>query len=178
MIRIDFSRLRFLVVEDSAPMRRIMRTILHGFGSRDVYEAEDGASGLEAFQHYSPDIIITDWVMPVFDGIDLTSVIRQPDSSQNPYVPIIMVTGHTQRKRVIQARDAGITEFLAKPVSAKALYQRILSVIAAPRPFIKAHAYFGPDRRRTKGVNYAGPERRKTQASEIHRGDIFEKVKM
>jgi two-component system, chemotaxis family, chemotaxis protein CheY len=177
MIRIDFSRLRFLVVEDSAPMRRIMRTILHGFGSRDVYEAEDGASGLEAFQHYSPDIIITDWVMPVFDGIELTSAIRQPDASLNPYVPIILVTGHTQRKRVIQARDAGITEFLAKPVSAKALYQRILSVIAVPRPFIKARSFFGPDRRRTKGANYAGPERRKTSADEIHRADAFEKVK-
>ena len=53
-------------------MRRILRTLLHGFGTREVYEAEDGAAGLEAFTHYSPDIVITDWAMPIFDGLELT----------------------------------------------------------------------------------------------------------
>src|SRR5271163_1993874 len=145
MVRIDFSRLRFLVIEDSAPMRRILRTVLHGFGSRDVYEAEDGAAGLESFMHHSPDIVVTDWVMPLFNGVELTAMIRQPGANPNPFVPIIMLTGHTQKKRIIEARDAGVTEFLAKPVSAKSLYQRILSVVVNPRPFIKARQYFGPD---------------------------------
>ena len=67
MLRIDFHRLRFLVVDDNAHMRRILRTLLHGFGAREVYEAEDGAAG-RAFTHYSPDIVITDWAMPIFDG--------------------------------------------------------------------------------------------------------------
>ena len=56
MIRIDFNRLRFLVIDDNAHMRRIVRTLLHGFGARDVYEAEDGAAGLDAFTHHVPDI--------------------------------------------------------------------------------------------------------------------------
>jgi hypothetical protein len=57
MVRIDFNRLRFLVIDDNAHMRRILRTLLHGFGTREVYEAEDGAAGLEAFTHYLPDIV-------------------------------------------------------------------------------------------------------------------------
>ena len=78
MVRIDFNRLRFLVIDDNAHMRRILRTLLHGFGAREVYEAEDGAAGLEAFTHYIPDIVITDWAMPIFDGLELMQMIRQP----------------------------------------------------------------------------------------------------
>jgi CheY-like chemotaxis protein/HPt (histidine-containing phosphotransfer) domain-containing protein len=144
MVRIDFNKLRFLVIDDNAHMRRILRTLLHGFGARDVYEAEDGAAGLEAFTHYMPDIVLTDWAMPIFDGLELAQMIRQPGANANPYVPIIMLTGHSEKKRVVSARDAGITEFMAKPISAKALYQRILNVVANPRPFIKTKTYFGP----------------------------------
>ncbi len=169
MVRIEFSRLRFLVIDDNAHMRRILRTLLHGFGTREVYEAEDGAAGLEAYTHYSPDLVITDWAMPVFDGLELTQMIRQPDANTNPYVPIIMLTGHSEKKRVIGARDAGVTEFLAKPISAKGLYQRILNVVANPRPFIKTTSYFGPDRRRGVNPSYAGPERRKGEKADIIR---------
>src|SRR5215204_5898091 len=160
MIRIDFNRLRFLVIDDNAHMRRILRTLLHGFGTREVYEAEDGAAGLEAFTHYSPDIVITDWAMPIFDGLELTRMIRQPNANANPYVPIIMLTGHSEKKRVVAARDTGVTEFLAKPISAKGLYQRILNVVANPRPFIRTKPYFGPDLRRNTTTPYIGPARR------------------
>lgn len=160
MVRVDFTKLRILVVDDNAHMRRIVRTLLHGFGSREVYEAEDGAAGLEMFTTHLPDIIIVDWAMPIFDGIELAQMIRQPDAKGNPYAPIIMLTGHSEKRRVTMARDAGITEFLAKPISAKGLYQRILNVVANPRPFIKTKTYFGPDRRRNNSNTYIGPERR------------------
>ena len=113
-------------------MRRILRTLLHSFGAREVYEAEDGATALEMYSHYVPDIVITDWAMPIFDGIELAQMIRQPDSKGNPFAPIIMLTGHSEKRRVTVARDAGVTEFLAKPISAKGLYQRILNVVASP----------------------------------------------
>jgi CheY-like chemotaxis protein len=167
MIRIDFSRLRFLIIEDNPHMRRIIRALLYGFGAREVYEAEDGASGLEAFTTNLPDIVITDWVMPIIDGLELTQMIRQPEANTNPFVPIIMLTGHSEKRRVIAARDAGVTEFLAKPISSKALYQRILNVVANPRPFIRTETYFGPDRRRNSNASYAGPERRKGGKAEI-----------
>src|SRR5450432_3857545 len=95
-------------------------------------------------------------------------MIRQPGANANPFVPIIMLTGRTQRKNIVKARDAGITEFLAKPFSAKSLYERILNIVVNPRPFIKAKQYFGPDRRRSKGTNYTGPERRKCVAQSIN----------
>jgi two-component system, chemotaxis family, chemotaxis protein CheY len=160
MIRIEFHRLRFLVVDDNQHMRRIVRQLLHGFGSREIYEAEDGASGLEAFNGHNPDIVITDWAMPILDGLELTQMIRKPDANANPYVPIIMLSGHSEKSRVMQARDAGVTEFLAKPIAAKALYERVLSVVLNPRPFIRTASFFGPDRRRNVNPNYSGPERR------------------
>jgi len=167
MVRVDFNKLRFLVIDDNAHMRRILRTLLHGFGAREVYEAEDGASGLEAFTHYVPDIVLTDWAMPVLDGLELAQMIRQPGATANPYVPIIMLTGYSEKRRVVAARDAGVTEFLAKPVSSTALYQRILSVVASPRPFVKANAFFGPDRRRNVNPNYMGPQRRRGRKAEV-----------
>src|SRR6202162_4267871 len=160
MVRIDFNRLRFLVIDDNAHMRRILRTLLHGFGTREVYEAEDGAAGLEAFTHYMPDIVLADRVLPIFDALELRQMIRQHGANATPYVPIIMLTGHSEKKRVVSARNAGVTEFLAKPISAKALYERIFNVVANPRPFIKTKTYVGPDRRRNTSNAYIGPERR------------------
>jgi two-component system chemotaxis response regulator CheY len=177
MARINFNRLRFLVIDDNAHMRLILRTLLHSFGTREVYEAEDGAAGLEAFTHYTPDIVLTDWTMPIFDGLELTQMIRQPGANANPYVPIIMLTGHAEKKRVVGARDAGITEFLAKPISAKALYQRVFNVVANPRPFIKTKTYFGPDRRRNVNLSYVGPERRKgAKTDTIRQQPLLDKV--
>src|SRR6201997_1223736 len=179
MVRIDFNRLRFLVIDDNAHMRRILRTLLHSFGTREVYEAEDGASGLEAFTPIIPYIVIPDWVMPIFDGLELTQMIRQPGANANPYVPIIMLTGYSDKKRVIASRDAGVTEFLAKPISAKSLYERIFNVVANPRPFIKTRTYFGPDRRRNVNPNYVGPERRKGGKAEVIRQQpLLEKAKV
>jgi DNA-binding response OmpR family regulator len=94
-------------------------------------------------------------------------------------VAIIMLTGHSEKKRVVAARDAGVTEFLAKPISAKALYQRIVNIVVNPRPFIKTRSYFGPDRRRNVNLNYAGVERRKGgKADIIKQQALFDKVKM
>ncbi|HEY2211609.1 MAG TPA: response regulator [Bradyrhizobium sp.] len=167
MFRIDFNKLRFLVCDDNPHMRRILRMLLHSFGAREVYESEDGATALEMYSHYVPDIVITDWSMPIFDGLELAQMIRQPESKGNPYAPIIMLTGHSEKRRVTVARDAGVTEFLAKPISAKGLYQRILNVVANPRPFIKTKTYFGPDRRRNTSNAYIGPERRAGCEAEV-----------
>jgi CheY-like chemotaxis protein len=177
MSRIDFNRLRFVVVDDNAHMRRIVRTLLNGFGAREVTEAEDGAAGLEAFTQNVPDIVITDWAMPIFDGVELTQMIRQPGANPNPFVPIIMLTGHSEKRRVVAARDAGVTEFLVKPLSARALYERIINVVMNPRPFVRTKTYFGPDRRRSLNANYAGPERRRGGAADfITQQPLFEKA--
>lgn len=78
------------------------------------------------------------------------------------YVPVIMLTGHAETERVPMSRDAGINHFLTKPVSVKALSDRIVSLIDHPRPFIRTQRYFGPDRRRKNlGPPESLDERRK-----------------
>ena len=160
MAKIAFENLRFVIVDDNTHMRRIIRTMLRAFGSREIHEAEDGASGLEAVQAYSPDILITDIKMPIFDGIELIQMIRNPDGFQAPFIPIIVLSAYTEKRQVITAREAGSTEFLCKPVSASALYQRIQNIIINPRPFIRTKTYFGPDRRRQVKAGVSDNERR------------------
>ncbi|MBO6674084.1 MAG: response regulator [Rhizobiales bacterium] len=162
----DLSQISVLLVDDSLYMRRLLRSLLQGLGVRHVLEAEDGASALEVFQQQPVDIIITDWVMPVFDGLELTAAVRNPETSDNPYTPIIMLSAYTERSRVIQARDAGVTEFLCKPISAKQLYLRLENCIVKPRPFIRTQRFFGPDRRRFVHPNYVGEKKRQDDTDE------------
>jgi len=139
---IGFDALRFLVIDDSAHMRTVVRTLLQGFGARKIYEADDGASGLEACIHFMPDIVLTDWVMPNLDGLEFTRVIRQSGVNADPYVPIIMVSSQTEQTRIDKAYDAGVTQFLTKPLSARALYAAILTVVANPNAFHRDRELF------------------------------------
>ena len=143
---VDFSELTFVVAEDGAYMRTIIRNMLQGFGCRKIHEAEDGAAALEMIERVMPDIVLLDWVMPVLDGSDVMRMIRQPDHPM-AYVPVIMITAHTERKRIMEARQLGVHEVLSKPLSAKAISQRIRAVILQPRPFINEGGYFGPEPR-------------------------------
>jgi len=165
MAKIAFDQLRFVVVDDNAHMRRILRTMLRAFGSREIYEAEDGASGLEAVEGYQPDILITDLKMPIFDGIELIQMIRNPDGFSQAYLPIIVLSAYSEKDRVIAARDAGANEFLCKPVSAATLYGRVENIIKNPRPFIRTNNYFGPDRRRQEQP-FSGEDKRLANVEE------------
>ncbi|MBL4757995.1 MAG: response regulator [Rhizobiales bacterium] len=176
MSKIAFDRLSFLVVDDNSHMRRLVRSLLHGFGSRQVYEAEDGAAGLEGVENYNPDILITDWAMPIFDGLELVQMIRNPDSCSNAYIPIVMLTGHSEKEKVVQARNFGVTEFLCKPISAKSLYDRIFNIVMNPRPYVKTAGFFGPDRRRFDNPNYTGIERRAVKVEGNEAQDDIDKM--
>lgn len=165
MVAYNIERLNFLIVDDNKHMRALVKSILHALGSKNTTEASDGADAFKELRHYPADIIICDWNMSPLDGLDFVRLVRTGKDSPNPFVPIIMLTGHTEMNRVLEARDAGVHEFLAKPISAKKLYSRIRAIIEHPREFIRAGLYFGPDRRRTKnGGGYKGPERRKAGA--------------
>ena len=156
----NLEQLQVMLVEDNLNMRALLRSLLHAFGIRGIRDAFNGEHAITEMSHYKPDILITDWVMEPVDGIALSRFIRADDRSPDVFMPIIMVTGHTQEWRVLQARDAGVTEFLAKPISATALYHRILSVIEKPRPFVRTTTFFGPCRRRQNWSEYIGPDRR------------------
>jgi len=154
----------FLIVDPNAFMRSLIKNVLHVFGAEKFIEANDGADAFKAMQNLVPDIIITEWMMDPLDGLDFTRLVRTGKDSLNPFVPIIMTTAYSELQRVVEARDAGITEFIAKPLSAKTLIARITAVIGRPRPFIRSTRYFGPDRRRRRTSEYKGPERRQSVA--------------
>lgn len=158
----DLTRLNILIIDDNRHMRTLVRSILMALGIRNITEAEEGASAIKVMKTIDADIVICDWQMKPMDGIQFTKMIRKSENSPDIYVPIIMLTGHTEMTRVVIARDAGVNEFLAKPVSAKNIYQRIKMILESPRQYIRTDDYFGPDRRRRADPSYNGEERRKS----------------
>ena len=114
---------------------------------------------MEILQTWPVDIVIVDWEMSPVNGIELTRNIRKMKDSYISFLPVIMLTAHSEKSRIIEARDSGVNEYVVKPLSALSLFKKIQSVIEDPRPFIQNKSYFGPDRRR-KDDAYRGEERR------------------
>lgn len=156
----QFERLNVLVVEDTAPMSKLLVSVLENLGIKSITTAKDGEKAFEIFQKDNHDIILTDWLMEPMDGISLTAEVRKNTLSPNRMVPIILITGYSAWVRVEEARDAGVTEFLVKPFTANDLARRVAHVINKPRDFIETQDFFGPDRRRRKDPNFKGPFRR------------------
>jgi len=150
---------RFLVVDDNMFIRTMVRLVLKTMGAREVQEVPNGAEALKVLQQYQPDILIVDWEMEPISGIELVHQLRSAQDTPLAFVPVIMLSGHSEAERVTAARDAGINEFVVKPFSAQGLFSRIQAVIERPRPFVKVEGYFGPDRRR-KIQPFDGEDRR------------------
>jgi two-component system, chemotaxis family, chemotaxis protein CheY len=156
-----FEHLKALIVEDNQHMRELLRSLLSMVGITTIFEATDGETAFALLREKQPDMVFTDLSMQPMDGIAFARQVRLSRDSPNPYIPIIMVTGHTERHRIEAARDAGVTEVLAKPITAGNLFQRVGEIIERPRPFIKCTGYFGPDRRRRTDPDFVGPFRRR-----------------
>jgi CheY-like chemotaxis protein len=136
-----------LIVDDNQFMRKVVRNLLVNLGVKTIYEAGDGVAGLEAIRTFAPDIVILDWEMPLLDGAELARIVRSPGAFPVPDVPIIMLSGHVERWRIEQAQRLGINEFLKKPVSGKALLDRMVTILAHPRPMVRLGEYYGPQPR-------------------------------
>jgi two-component system chemotaxis response regulator CheY len=147
-VRTLMGLIKVLIVDDEYYSRKVIRTLLMSVGCTKVHEANDGASGLDAIRAINPDIVLLDWEMPGIDGPSFVRKVRSPDHFPLPNVPIIMLTGHGERARVLEAVRVGVHEFLLKPVSSKALEGRILSVLTKPRPMVKRGDYYGPEPRK------------------------------
>lgn len=162
----DLSRLNLLLVDDNAHMLHIVRLLIRSFGITQIYDTRDPVEALDIGRHDTIDIVVTDYQMDLLDGLELTRMIRTANDSRNTLVPIILLTAYTERSRILEARDAGVTEVCAKPVNAAQLWTKIAAAINTPRPFVRSRTYFGPDRRR-KNLVYRGPERRSEPPEEI-----------
>jgi CheY-like chemotaxis protein len=175
MQKLHWDRISVLAVDDNAFMRNLLTTTIKAFGIMDVVTEADGASAIErlklsmtdpiAASLGTIDLILSDFVMPGVDGNLFLRWIRTGNNGPDRFVPFLMVSGAADKYVVEQARDTGVTEFLAKPFSAQSVADRILQIINYPRQFVLAPSFFGPDRRRTESS--FEEERRITERSQI-----------
>lgn len=155
-----YDLLRVLLVDDNHYMRVLLGEILRATGVKHIYEATDGAEGLQMMRDHAIDVVMTDLSMQPLDGIDFVRLLRNSPDSPNQLAPVIMITGHSTLARVHEARDAGVSEFLAKPLTARGVIERLHQAVEHARPFVRSEGYFGPDRRRRSDPHYRGPWRR------------------
>ncbi len=100
------------------------------------------------------------------DGLQFTQKVRRSPSYRQPWLPIVILSGYSDLPHILQARDAGATDFLTKPFVPITLFKRIVDVIERPRLLVQVESYHGPCRRRRK-MDYDGPERRRADAPEV-----------
>ncbi|MDP1873217.1 response regulator [Phenylobacterium sp.] len=168
----DLSDLKVLVVDDHTNTVRLIVDVLRAAGIGAVFSAAEGLSARQVLAREEPDVVFTDWRMPLMDGLELTRSIRaaavaRDRSVPNPAIPVIMVTGHRSAAEVEVAREAGVNEFVMKPFTPAALLSRLQAVLTQPRSFIVSANYLGPDRRRKAEISYAGPLRRTSDPDEV-----------
>jgi two-component system, chemotaxis family, chemotaxis protein CheY len=120
--------MRFLVVDDSSTMRRIVVNSLQRLGLKDVVEAEDGVDAMTKFNS-RVGCVITDWNMPTMTGLELTVAIRaHPEGST---VPILMVTARSTREDIIAALNAGVQNYIVKPFTPDLLREKLEAILPA-----------------------------------------------
>ena len=160
MQKLDLSQIRFLLIDPNPLSIELTQDVLVMMGARQILKRARTDLALEALRSDPYDIVITEWNTAPMSGLEFIEYVRTSPSSPNRLMPVLLMTARSEQEYVLQARDRGMTEFLAKPFTVEALYRRLVSIIAYPRPFIDAERYFGPDRRRRRDIGYKGPERR------------------
>jgi CheY-like chemotaxis protein len=150
-------KIKVLVVDDDLYMRKVVRAMLIAIGVRNIIEAQNGTAGLDMIREQRPDVVFVDWEMPGMDGLAFVKQVRSPSTFPIPDVPIILLTGHGDRWRVLEAARLGVHEYLLKPVSTKALLERIASVLIRPRKMVQMADYYGPAPRRLMVIDEAAP---------------------
>jgi len=156
----DLTQLSILVLEKHLLIRKLLTDVFEVFGVPTVQSTFDPGIAWDMFLRTNIDIILTDWTEGL-DGMAFLTKVRRDEDSPDPFVPVIVCTANTEYRHVCHARDQGMTEYLAKPVSANTIYGRICAMVETHRPFIRAAGFFGPDRRRHPDDDYAGINRRK-----------------
>jgi two-component system, chemotaxis family, chemotaxis protein CheY len=144
----QLTKIKVLVVDDEPSMRKVTRALLQAVGVKNILEAPDGSSGLDAIRTHAPDVVILDWEMPGTNGPQFMRAVRSPRSFPLPDVPVIMLTGHSERACVMEAMRLGVNEYLVKPVSSIALLARVVSILAKPRKMLQQGDYYGPEPRK------------------------------
>ncbi|MGE0859265.1 MAG: chemotaxis response regulator CheY [Gammaproteobacteria bacterium] len=118
--------MKILVVDDFSTMRRIIRNLLRDLGFSNTDEADDGSTALPMLRTGKYDFLITDWNMPIMEGIDLVKTIRADADLRD--LPILMVTAEARREQIVAAAEAGVNGYIVKPFTAQTLEQKIQKI--------------------------------------------------
>jgi len=153
--------LKVCIVDSDSQMRQMIRDALTGMGISQIRECADSGRAQQLIDEFRPDLCIFDWATGPLDEITFVKNLRARESEDNLGMQLIMMMGNANTRRVIEARNAGVDEFLVKPISLRALHGRLLTLVENPRVYIRTATYVGPDRRR-QNRPFAGPDRRGT----------------
>ena len=166
MVGSILKNIKILVADDSPHTLILLKSSLLSLGCEQVKEATSGDEVLKVISYFKPDILICDWKMHPMDGIELAKKIRMGEDSENPFLPIIMISGYPEPEVIRYAKDAGVDAFIPKPVTKEILLEHIKTVLANPRPYVRTPSYFGPDRRDRQEF-FDGEDRRKAGVQTI-----------
>ncbi len=164
---VDLSELRFLIAEESRYMLTVLRQQLKAFEVNEIVEARDGNEAAQILGTTDVDFAIIDSGMDPVDGLSFTRHVRAGKDIPNPKLAIIVLIAHPSAETITAARDAGATEVLCKPVSAKMLFDRIQHSIKHSRDFVQTDSFVGPDRRRRRDAQPSSGEERRDQPVKI-----------
>jgi two-component system chemotaxis response regulator CheY len=117
---------RFLVVDDFSTMRRIVRNLLKELGYTNVDEAEDGAMALNKLRSEAYDFVVSDWNMPVMDGLTMLQEIRKDPILSK--LPVLMVTAEAKKENIVAAAQAGANGYVVKPFTAATLDEKLAKI--------------------------------------------------
>lgn len=158
--RRDLATVDIMIVDDNAAMRTLIRSVLRAVGVTRIREAGDGQDALDQLAARPADVVLLDQAMPAMTGLDMVRKLRADAQHPAAKSRIVMVTGYGDRRHVAEARDAGVDEFLVKPITTRALLMRIEAALARGREFVDIDGFHGPDRRRKAAGAPFGHERR------------------
>lgn len=168
----DLAGISVLILDDQKNMRALWRSIMLGFGVRDVYEAADAGAAFEILRGREVDVAIVDMLLDDLDGDGFVRMVRRSPQSPCVTLPIIACTAHTRLTMIKKLIDAGVDEVLTKPVSVESAWQKLVAIVNHRRVFVHSPNFVGPDRRRRADPDFEGPFRRAADNAEQEMFDI------
>jgi two-component system chemotaxis response regulator CheY len=119
--------IKVLVVDDFATMRRILKNILKQIGFKNLVEADDGTTAWDVLEEQEIDLVLCDWNMPKMTGLELLKKVRA--SEKYAKIPFLMVTAEAQKQNVIEAVQAGVSNYVVKPFTAEAISEKLEKIL-------------------------------------------------
>jgi DNA-binding response OmpR family regulator len=145
--RLNLKGLSVLLADGDRFTQNLIAQMLRDFQVEAIRLCGSGATAKEYFQQFQIDLCLVETSLPDMAGAELIAWMRRPAMGNNRFIPIIVLSSYTQLRLVAAVRDAGANAILRKPISPKAMFDRILMLARMPRPFIDSGNYAGPDRR-------------------------------